>query len=175
MSITANEYMPTQEELTVKEIEVSGPVLKAGAMHLGKRCEYQNNEFVLCRNETGDPRACIKEGKEVTNCAMNFFKDIKKSCYGEFMQYVNCLDKSSTNQAFSPCRKTQGVFDKCMQDNLNMERPPHDYFARTHIHKTNRPKPVPEPKPEYPDRNPYLPEDAELPPAKYGSRYIWMW
>ena len=25
-------------------------------MHLGKYCEVQNNEFMLCRNETQDPR-----------------------------------------------------------------------------------------------------------------------
>ncbi len=25
------------------------PYLKAGAMHLGKACEAQNNEFMLCR------------------------------------------------------------------------------------------------------------------------------
>lgn len=56
---------------------------------------------MLCRQELGDPRMCIKEGKAVTNCALDFFSNIKKVCYGEFNQYVNCLDKSSSDQSFS--------------------------------------------------------------------------
>lgn len=50
---------------------------------------------MLCRQELGDPRKCIAEGKAVTNCALNFFQLVKKSCHEEFAQYANCLDKSS--------------------------------------------------------------------------------
>lgn len=50
---------------------------------------------MLCRDELNDPRKCISEGKAVTSCAMNFFRQVKKSCAEEFMQYANCLDKSS--------------------------------------------------------------------------------
>jgi NADH dehydrogenase (ubiquinone) 1 alpha subcomplex subunit 8 len=57
-------------------------------------------EFMLCRNELNDPRKCISEGKAVTNCALDFFRKIKKTCSKEFAQYANCLDKSSTKYEF---------------------------------------------------------------------------
>ena len=69
--------MPSDAELDVQEVPLGTPYLKASAMHLGKYCEAQNNEFMLCRTETGDPRACLKDGREVTNCAMDFFKKVR--------------------------------------------------------------------------------------------------
>ncbi|XP_050315672.1 NADH dehydrogenase [ubiquinone] 1 alpha subcomplex subunit 8 [Anthonomus grandis grandis] len=176
MTITDDHFIPSDEELTVQEVNLTGPALKAGAFHLGKVCEAENNEFILCRNETKDPRACINEGKIVTSCSLNFFRQIKKTCADEFAQYANCLDKSSPDQQFTPCRKTQAVFDKCVKDNLGIDRPPFDYFNRVHVHKTARPKPE-EPRPAvYPDATPGLPETTEeRPPAKYGSRYLFLW
>ncbi|KAK4884833.1 hypothetical protein RN001_001104 [Aquatica leii] len=168
MGITEETELPLDEDLEVKEVNISGPALKAAAFHYGKDCEFQNNEFVLCRNELDDPRRCIDEGKAVTKCALAFFRKIKKSCFEEFEQYVHCLDKSSTNQNFSVCRKTQSVFDKCMQDNFNMERPYYGYFSEVKVHQTSRPKPAPEPPAVYSDTPDSLPEDVDKPPAKYG-------
>lgn len=62
-----------------------------------------------------------------------------------------------------------------MLDNLNIERPPFDYFARVHVHKTSRPRPPVEEKTVYEDATPYLPKDVEKPPAKYGFRFHWIW
>ncbi|EFA07408.1 NADH dehydrogenase [ubiquinone] 1 alpha subcomplex subunit 8 [Tribolium castaneum] len=174
MGITNDVNLPTEEELTVQEVNLSGPVLKAAAFHLGRSCLHENNEFMLCRNELGDPRKCVEEGKAVTSCALNFFRQVKKTCAGEFMQYVNCIDKSSPNQQYTPCRKTQAVFDKCAKDNMGIERLPFDHYARVQIHKTARPRPPVEGPAVYPDATPYLPEGAEKPPAKHGSRYIFM-
>lgn len=50
-------------------------------------------EFMLCRFETHDPRACLKEGKEVTSCAQKFFRQVKKHCAEEFTSYFTCLHK----------------------------------------------------------------------------------
>ena len=36
------------------------------------------------------------------------------------------------------CRKTQGVFDKCMLENLNMDRPPFGYFCEARVHDSKR-------------------------------------
>ena len=33
------------------QVPLGAPYLKAGAMHLGKACEAQNNEFMLCRSD----------------------------------------------------------------------------------------------------------------------------
>lgn len=47
MVITNEIKLPTDEELTVQEINLSGAALRAGAFHLGKHCEYQNNVCVF--------------------------------------------------------------------------------------------------------------------------------
>lgn len=39
MVITANHSLPTEDELTVPELKLSGPALRAGAFHLGKYCQ----------------------------------------------------------------------------------------------------------------------------------------
>lgn len=56
---------------------------------------------MLCRHELDDPRACIKEGKAVTGCALEFFRKVKRSCAEEFMQYAHCIDKSSSQAKLS--------------------------------------------------------------------------
>ena len=61
MVLTKDIWLPTDQELTVEEVPLGTPSLRAGAMHLGKYCEVQNNEFMLCRGETRDPRYfCFK-------------------------------------------------------------------------------------------------------------------
>lgn len=57
---------------------------------------------MLCRNELGDPRKCIKEGKRVTSCAMKFFRELKNTCSKEFENFANCVDKSSGDFSFTP-------------------------------------------------------------------------
>lgn len=135
---------------------------------------FCNQEFMLCRDELKDPRKCLKEGKEVTNCALQFFRLVKKSCHSEFTQHAHCLDKSSSDMHFKHCRTTQGVYDKCMLDNLNMERPEFGHFARAQLHDSPRPKPEPTPKPVYDDLPNKLPEDYPKPPSKYSTRFYWL-
>lgn len=43
MVVTTDIYLPSEEELTVQEVNLSGPALRAGAFHYGKYCEFQNN------------------------------------------------------------------------------------------------------------------------------------
>ena len=40
----------------IVQVPLGTPSLRSAAMHLGKYCEVQNNEFMLCRTETQDPR-----------------------------------------------------------------------------------------------------------------------
>ncbi|CAG9794226.1 unnamed protein product [Diatraea saccharalis] len=174
MVVTVDVKLPEDSELTVQEVDLSAATLFAGSFHLGKYCEHANNEFMLCRMEEQDPRKCINEGKVVTACTMDFFRKVKKACLSEFNQYANCVDKSSGDFSLTQCRKTQGVYDKCMLEKLNIERPAFGYFCEARVHDTKRPKPPVEPKAVYPDATPALPEDREKVPARFGSRFYWM-
>lgn len=72
------------------------------------------------------------------------------------------------------CRNTQGVYDKCIFDNVGIERPDYGYFCRARIHHSDRPAPPVKGKTVYPDATPYLPEDYPRTEAKYGSRFHWL-
>lgn len=173
MVLTESVNLPSHEELTVPEVQVSASVLRAASFHLGKYCENVNNEFMLCRSEyRGDPRKCLDEGKVVTSCTLEFFKKLKSSCRDEFETYAECVDKSSSDFKFSPCRKTQSVYDKCVLDKMDLERPPFGYFCEIKIHDSPRPKPPVDRLPAYPDAVPALPEDYPKTKAKYSGRNI---
>lgn len=43
MVLTEDIVLPTDEDLTVQEVNVSTPYLKAASMFLGKHCEVVNN------------------------------------------------------------------------------------------------------------------------------------
>lgn len=72
------------------------------------------------------------------------------------------------------CRNTQGVYDKCVFDRLNIERPEYGYFCRAKIHDSPRPAPSKPKKTLYEDATPGLPDDFPRQPAKYGSRFHWL-
>lgn len=77
MVFTKDFKFPSDEELSTEECPLGTPYLRAGAFHLGKYCEAQNNEFVLCRHETQDPVKCLPEGKIVTSCTNEFFRKVR--------------------------------------------------------------------------------------------------
>lgn len=109
-------------DLNVEEVEVTSAVLMAGAYHYGKYCVGVNDKFMECRTDSKDPRKCLTEGKEVTKCALDFFKKVKGSCSESFTAYWTCLDYK--NQDLSACRKTQKVFDQCMSDKVDLKSTP---------------------------------------------------
>merc|ERR1711981_196817 len=141
MVFTKSFQFPSEEELTTEECPLGTPYLKAGAMHLGKHCEAENNEFVLCRHETRDPISCLKEGKVVTACANEFFKKVKSACAESFTQHAMCLEQSSGKMDARFCRKSQILFDNCMKESLNMPRPFYGYHSLVKVHQTSRPAP----------------------------------
>jgi len=157
MPFTNEDYLPSYEELTVPEIEITSSVFRACAHHLGKYCDEQSKEFMLCRAEDQDPRNCINEGKEVTRCGLEFLTKLKKSCLAEFNQYAQCIDHSSTNMALKNCRKTQAVYDNCVKEHFGQDRPELGYFTRARIHDAKRPKTIPPPH-ILPEPLPHLPD-----------------
>lgn len=174
MVVTKEVDLPTFQTLTVEEANVSTATLMAAGPYIGKQCEAVNNEFMLCRQELNDPRACIELGKRVTACGLQVFKKIKKECLEEFNQYANCIDKSSGDYDYRYCRKTQKVLDCCMKDKLCINRPDFGYFCRPRVH-TSPSAPPPSPQcpclPKVPDETPSLPDCKPRYPARFTSRY----
>ena len=112
------------QQLDVEELEVTSAVLMGGAHHYGSYCEKQNEAFMECRIDSKDPRKCLTEGKAVTQCAIDFFTKVKGSCNEEFTKYWTCLDYN--NQTLAKCKQSQKVFDKCMLEKLNVEKPKYE-------------------------------------------------
>lgn len=48
MVITLDHDLPNEDELTVPELKLSGPALRAGAFHLGKYCQDTFNVRIFC-------------------------------------------------------------------------------------------------------------------------------
>jgi len=137
--------LPSREEIAVpQELMVPAMVLRAGAFHLGKYCDRQWKEFVLCRNEEKDPRKCLKYGADLTACGVDFFRQVKQLCRPEFENYLYCVDcKAEERNSLQLCRKQQRPFDKCMLDKMNIERPRIGFFSTPRVHQSDRPKPPP--------------------------------
>ncbi|KAH8871507.1 NADH dehydrogenase [ubiquinone] 1 alpha subcomplex subunit 8 [Schistosoma japonicum] len=156
--VSHNISLPTFEELTVPELKLSTCPLLAASIHLGKFCDNESKEFMLCHYETHDPRACLGEGKALTSCAQNFFRKIKKHCDNEFRNYYICLNKyGGPAYSLQKCRSLQYPFDECIKTHLNQERPKPGYYNVVRLHKTDRPRyepgsaPMPERIPDLAD------------------------
>lgn len=103
----------TVQDLDAEEVNVTSAVLMGAAEHYGSYCERPNEAFMECRTDSKDPRKCLAEGREVTRCALDFFRVVKGSCNEAFTAHWTCLDEQ--NQSFKACRKTQKAFDACME------------------------------------------------------------
>ncbi|VDI19377.1 NADH dehydrogenase (ubiquinone) 1 alpha subcomplex subunit 8 [Mytilus galloprovincialis] len=125
---------------------------------------------MLCVSEEKDPRKCINEGKEVTRCGWEFYRNLKKNCQEEFNVYHDCVDRSGSSMDIYRCRKPQAPFDQCMKEKMNMERPPIGYFSRARIHHTKREMPKLNEE-VLPEKIPGL-QDFRSPPKKdLGTNY----
>lgn len=177
MVLTKDVDLPQYAELQANEINCSMATLMSAAPYIGKICENVNSEFMLCRQESNDPRPCVELGKRVTNCAMQVLQRIKKECLEEFKQYAQCIDKSSGDFSYRHCRKTQGVFDGCMASKCDLYRPEFGYFCRARVHNSSSTAPQPPPcpcHPPVPDPTPSLPDCKPRQPARFGARVPWI-
>lgn len=174
MVITEDIYLPTEEEINHKELPITCNYLLSSAMWLGKYCDNQCKEFMLCRLEEGDPRKCIKDSQKVTDCGLEFFRKVKKTCKDELDWYTKCLDFSGSEPEFKRCRREQAIFDSCMTKN-GFERARFGHFQMIRVHNTERPKPKLD-VPIFEDASTpfdFNKEVANAPPRGPGSRFLW--
>jgi NADH dehydrogenase (ubiquinone) 1 alpha subcomplex subunit 8 len=129
---------------------------------------------MLCKAEEKDPRKCLKEGRDVTNCGLSFLQRVKKTCRDEAEAFARCTEWNDWDLWFENCRREQRVYDLCMEKKMGLPKPPFGYFTQVRVHDSKRPKPVPY-VPEFPDRSKGLPVDYEglKEQARGGTRTFW--
>lgn len=158
MPWTNEDHLPSYEELTVPELEITSSVFRAVSHHMGYYCDAPSKEFMLCRAEDQDPRKCIQEGKEVTRCGFEFLRKLKKTCLAEFNQYHRCIDHSGREMYFYNCRNTQKVYDDCVKEHFGQDRPETGYFTKVRVVDAKRPKSALVPHPNLPEKLPPAPD-----------------
>ncbi|NXB22868.1 NDUA8 dehydrogenase, partial [Rhagologus leucostigma] len=113
-------------------------------------------------------------GRQVNQCAIDFFRSIRTHCAEPFTAYWTCIDYTS-QQELRRCRKQQAAFDSCVLDKLGWVRPDLGDLSKVTKVKTDRPLPEnayhSRPRPE-----PNAPTEGELKPSALGSRlFFWSW
>ncbi|KAF2397221.1 NADH-ubiquinone oxidoreductase-like protein 20.8 kDa subunit [Trichodelitschia bisporula] len=106
----------------VKEIGASSAPLMSASFFIGARCRPYNDDYMKCKDEANGRGEldCLREGRKVTRCAASVISDVNKHCLVEFRKHWECLENQ--NQQLWQCRKWERPLNKCVFDNLNLEK-----------------------------------------------------
>ncbi|EPE08429.1 nadh-ubiquinone oxidoreductase kda subunit [Ophiostoma piceae UAMH 11346] len=118
----------------VQEIGASSAPLMSASFFIGARCREYNDDYMQCKtdNPGKGELECLKEGRRVTRCARSVLEDINKSCLDTFRQHWQCLENN--NQQMWQCRPEEWKFNKCVFENLNLEKVIPDSAKGTPVH-----------------------------------------
>ena len=56
-----------------EEINATSAPLQSAAYALGEYCKSSADAYMLCKRDTTDPGVCLKQGKQVTQCAFDLY------------------------------------------------------------------------------------------------------
>ncbi|KAJ8142762.1 hypothetical protein OY671_004107 [Metschnikowia pulcherrima] len=105
----------------VEEVGATSAPLLSASYFIGAKCKPYNDDFMLCKDEhNGGSVECLKEGRRVTRCAVSVLNDLNKYCFDEFKLHYECLEQE--NHQLGSCRATEKIFNKCVFDNLKLEK-----------------------------------------------------
>lgn len=105
----------------VEEVGATSAPLLSAAFFIGARCKPYNDDFMMCKDEkNGGTVECLKEGRRVTRCAVSVLNNLNKYCFDEFKLHYECLEQE--NHRLNGCRASEKVFNKCVFDNLKLEK-----------------------------------------------------
>lgn len=124
----------------VDEIGATSAPLLSASYFIGARCQPYNDDFMACKEEkAGNGEfGCLKEGRRVTRCAASVLSDINKHCLDSFRLHWRCLEQN--NHELKNCRKAEVLFNKCVFDNLKLEKKiPGVREGETPIHLKEKP------------------------------------
>jgi NADH dehydrogenase (ubiquinone) 1 alpha subcomplex subunit 8 len=105
----------------VDEVGATSAPLLSASYFIGAKCKPYNDDFMMCKAENnGGTLECLKEGRRVTRCAISVLKDINAHCFDEFKLHYECLEQE--NHRTGHCRASENVFNKCVFQNLKLEK-----------------------------------------------------
>ncbi|KAJ3213935.1 hypothetical protein HK099_007113, partial [Clydaea vesicula] len=107
---------PGYQSTLVEEVGLTSAPLESMSFYFQSYCKDYTRDFMLCKNETNDPKHCLKEGRRVTRCAMDLIGKLKKHCDPEWKSHWNCLDMK--NHHFWECRNEEKPLNDCVFNNL---------------------------------------------------------
>ena len=82
---------------------------------MGAACDAETDAFLACKaDHDGNPVKCVEEGKQVTACGLNVFRNIYGGpCADTFKAYVAALEKN--NLEFDRARDEETAFTLCLK------------------------------------------------------------
>lgn len=105
----------------VPEVGATSAPLLSAAFFIGARCSPYNDDFMMCKDQSKSGEVdCLKEGRRVTRCASSVIADMNKFCADSFKLHWECLDNN--NHDLYKCRKAEKLLNKCVFDNLKLEK-----------------------------------------------------
>ena len=90
---------------------MTSDALYAAAKLIGSRCGPVNQEFMQCKQNDGNPAACVGQGTKVVACSVGAVRRAKESCSDHFEKYRQCL--VDTNNEFHNCREQETALRSC--------------------------------------------------------------
>ncbi|KAI9366060.1 hypothetical protein DFJ73DRAFT_806932 [Zopfochytrium polystomum] len=104
----------------VPEVGLTSAPMESVAFHFADYCKPYNEDFMLCKNSTQDPKACLKEGRRVTRCAVDLINKLKANCDAEWAKHWQCLDMK--NHEYWRCRPQEREFNDCVFKKLGLTK-----------------------------------------------------
>ncbi|KAI8918355.1 hypothetical protein DFJ77DRAFT_455267 [Powellomyces hirtus] len=122
----------------VPEVGCTSAPLESMAFFFADYCKKYNDDYVLCKNESQDPRHCLKEGRKVTRCALDLINKLKQNCDQQWTNHWECLDMN--NHQLFKCRKEEKEFNDCVFKRLGLTKViPETPEGQTSVHLKEKP------------------------------------
>ncbi|KAH6559957.1 hypothetical protein BASA50_006662 [Batrachochytrium salamandrivorans] len=111
---------PLQDVPTVADVGCTSAPLNSISFHFGEACKDYNEDYILCKKGSADPRDCLAEGRKVTRCAMDLISKLKANCNDSWTQHWQCLD--ANNQMLYKCRKEEREMNDCIFTKMGISK-----------------------------------------------------
>jgi NADH dehydrogenase (ubiquinone) 1 alpha subcomplex subunit 8 len=95
-------------------VAADSTALMCGATIYGTECSGVNKDFLICKSNDGNPRACSLQGEKVTACVLKTLRVLETHCGASYNEYKNAMDKNW--HELQLCRKEQFAMEACYRE-----------------------------------------------------------